>query len=422
MTESTDQPADVARWRGYSHKELYLMLHDGPGAGASAEPSRRWAEIAATLTEIGEDLQKAVDSTGAGWTGRAAGSAYDRLASTVTWASETGASAAVMRTSVEDQGDHVAKARADMPKPEDVPAATTPDPTVAPAVAVIAAQTDLEPAEANASSAEERAVEVMAAYEVNTNTTTGAMASFVTPRELFPSTDSHHIRGGGLLGILPTVVSGLLGSPSRDDDHRANDRGHNRGNGWNSPSTSGASAEWHERRSPGLGPVGPGKTTGVSMGSPILAPGMSARSERNSSAKGNGGSGGNNNSGGGGGGNQPGAGSRSGSGSLPQTTHELQQAAAASQAAANPAGGAPMAPGAAGAPVGGTQDKLGMRRFGMEAIGSSQWFGDADEPVVGQTPKRRFDLRDGGDVTEPVSILDEEHKLPPTVIGDGPTR
>ena len=105
------------------------------------------------------------------------------------------------------------------------------------------------------------------------------------------------------------------------------------------------------------------------------------------------------------------------------TTHELQQAAAASQAAAvNPATtGGPMAPGA-GAAMGGTQDKLGLRRFGMEAIGSSQWFDDGDQPVVGQSPKRRFDLRDTSDVTESVSILDEEHKLPPTVIGDGPTR
>jgi hypothetical protein len=97
----------------------------------------------------------------------------------------------------------------------------------------------------------------------------------------------------------------------------------------------------------------------------------------------------------------------------------LQQAAAASQAAAgaHPGAGAPMAPTAG--PAGGGQEKMAMRRFGMEAIGSSQWFGDNEEPVVGQSPRRRFDLRESADVTESVSILDEEHKLPPNVIGDG---
>jgi len=75
-----------------------------------------------------------------------------------------------------------------------------------------------------------------------------------------------------------------------------------------------------------------------------------------------------------------------------------------------------MAP-AAGAGAG-TQDKMAMRRFGMEAIGSSQWFGDDDEPVVGQSPRRRYDIREDADLTEAVSVMGEEHHLPPTVIGD----
>jgi hypothetical protein len=98
--------------------------------------------------------------------------------------------------------------------------------------------------------------------------------------------------------------------------------------------------------------------------------------------------------------------------------NELQQAAAASQAAASahPGAGAPIAP-AAGR-VGGAQDKMTLRRFGMDAIGSSQWFGDTEEPVVGQSPKRRFDLRDAADNTEQATILDDEHHVPPNVIGD----
>ncbi|HEX2134211.1 MAG TPA: hypothetical protein VHH15_21925, partial [Actinophytocola sp.] len=96
------------------------------------------------------------------------------------------------------------------------------------------------------------------------------------------------------------------------------------------------------------------------------------------------------------------------------------QAAAASQAAATAHHtGAPVAP-ATGAPVG-QADRMALRRFGVEAIGSSQWFGDTEEPVVGEAPRRRWDLRQPDGVTESVTILGEEHQLPPTVIGDGHT-
>jgi len=183
VTQPTQQPdaqapaGEGARWRGHTHKELYLLLHEGPGAAASAEPSRRWAEISSSLSEIGQDLQKALEQSGAGWAGKAAGRAYDRLSITATWATETSTSAAAMRTAVENQAEHIAKARADMPPPEDVPPAQ-PDPAVAAAVQIAQTQTDLEAPEATASSAEERAFEVMATYELNTNTNTEALATF----------------------------------------------------------------------------------------------------------------------------------------------------------------------------------------------------------------------------------------------------
>jgi hypothetical protein len=412
MTD-TPAPADGNRWRGYKHKDLYLMLHDGPGAAASAEPSRRWGEISATLTEIGQDLQKALDQTGSGWTGRAAGAAYDRLSTAVTWANASGVSAGTLRTSVEDQADHIAKARADMPKPEDVPAAQ-PDPTVAPAVQIIQAQTDAEPAEAAASSAEERAVEVMTAYETNTNATTGALPKFDVPAQIVPTTNMHQNQGGGLLGLATTVVSGLVGGVgSRQEDRRPDPRINQHG----VPSTtSGAAATWNDtaaRRPLGPPPVAPGKITGVST-DPFFAPGFSGgrSEERAASRSGTGGSGG--------GGNTPAPGSKSGAGMPANEFQQAQQAAAASQAAAgaHPGAGAPIAPG--GGPVGGAhQDKMAMRRFGMDAIGSSQWFGDNEDAVPGEAPKRRFDLRDSTETNESATILDDESQLPPNVIGDG---
>jgi hypothetical protein len=432
-TPPNGDPGEGARWRGYTHKELYQMLHDGPGAAASASPSRRWAEISSTLTEIGQDLKKALELTNVAWQGRAAGAAYDRLSTTVAWAEDAGAGAGVMRTAVEDQGDHIAKARADMPVPEGV-TPVAPDPAVAPAVQVLQTQVDAEPAETAASSAEERAVEVMAAYETNTKATTTALATFDTPQKLLPNTGMHQGNGGGLLGLLPTAAAGLLGGGGgpRHNDRPRNDWRNHHNNNWHSPSTGGSSSHWEESRRPGpAAPPAPGKTMGVSTDPLLASPRSSGGSRERAAARGGnaaaGGSG--NGSGSGSGGNAPAAGSSSGNGAVPPKggapslgglpPNELQHAAAASQAAANAAHhpGAPIAP-TTGA-VGGPQEKLALRRFGMEAIGSSQWFGDAGEPAVGESQKRRFDLRESAEVTESVSILDEEHKLPPTVIGEG---
>ncbi len=453
MTRPTEQPgsqpavpaADGARWRGHTHKELYLMLHDGPGAAASAEPSRRWEAISTSLGEIGQDLQKALEQSSAAWSGKAAGAAYDRLSVTAAWATDTGADAAAMRTAVESQAEHIARARADMPVPEDVPAAQ-PDPTIAPAVQVVQAQTDLEGAEASASSAEERAIEVMAAYELNTNTTTGALSFFDGP----PLLDhSEHVHQGQEVGTQHTHASGLLGLGGHGH--------HGGGHGWHGGGTSGQSAPWSEPGAPRGTSPSQGSFSGVL--DPLFGGSGGGRSERGSSRGGNqflsGGSNGYGGSGGGSGsgmgfgsGSNVGSGAGSGEGAhgapaasassvaggsssgaaVPKTAAtsmgvpqgDLSAAAAGHAAAVHQAGATPMAP-TAGAAAGGGQDRMAMRRFGMDAIGSNQWFEGDEAAVVGESPRRRRDFRESEQVIESVDILGEEHKLPPTVIGDSQT-
>lgn len=408
MTDgATGGAADGSRWRGHTHEELYRLLHDGPGAAASAEPARRWQEIAASLNEIGEDLRKALEQAGAAWSGKAAGRAYDRLSITATWATETSASAEQMRAAVENQAEHIARARADMPAPEDVPPAA-PDPTVAPAVQVAQAPTDLEAREAAASSAEERAFEVMAAYAESTSTNTSAMAAFAPPMGLARRDEVRH---GGGFAVQGTSPAGLVGpEPSRPDDHRPRWQHNGGADRWQAP-TSGSSAVWTEQRpaprgpaqSPAPAPAAPGGFSGAAV--------MPRReSDRERPKRSAGATPGNSVAA-----TQP----RAGAPGLPQD----MQAAAAGQAAvaAQQHAGAPVAP-AAGAPGGGQQERMAMRRFGMEAIGSNQWFGDTEEPAVGRSPRRRRDFREPEEVTESVSILDEEHRLPPNVIGDGPGR
>jgi len=94
----------------------------------------------------------------------------------------------------------------------------------------------------------------------------------------------------------------------------------------------------------------------------------------------------------------------------------------AAQPAASGAGSGAGTGAAANATPGAPHDKLALRRFGAESIGSSQWFGEAAEPAVGDRPRRRTELRATEQVVESVAILGREHRLAPTVIGDGKAR
>ncbi len=426
------------RWRGHTHKELYLLLHDGPGAAASAEPSRRWEAIATSLGEIGQDLQKALEQSGASWTGKAAGAAYDRLSVTAAWATDTGAEAAAMRALVETQAEHIARARADMPVPEDVPAAQ-PDPSVAPAVQVVQAQTDLEGAEAASSSAEQRAFDVMAAYELNTNTTTGGLSTFDAPRDLSHNDNVHQ---GETVGTQHTHASGL--------GHGGHGNGHGGGHGgsapWRQPDfqrpstpSQGVFSGVLDTLLPGGGNRSNNRSSSSARGGNLLGSGgSSGNGGWFSGAYEGGGSGGSGSGGSGSGGSGSGGpaagpssaagGSSSGAaapkpgpsiGGMPPS--DLQAAAAGHAAAVHQASAAPIAPAAGVGGAGGGQDRMALRRFGMDAIGSNQWFAETDEAVVGERPRRRRDFKENEQVIESVDILGQEHKLPPTVIGDGPT-
>jgi hypothetical protein len=400
------------------------MLFDGPGAAASAEPSRRWAEISKTLNEVGQDLHKALEQSGSGWSGKAAGAAYDRLSVTAAWATDTGAEAASMRTLVENQADHIARARADMPVPEDMPA-VAPDPTLAPAVQVVKAQTDLENAEAAASSAEERAFEVMAAYELNTNGTTGSLSSFEAP----PLIDHHdHVHEGQVVGTQHTHASsaGLLGiGLGGGETHHS---------GWHGSSSGRGSWGWFSSEPESRQPYSGAFSGSLNYNSDDdrehrPASRLMAGGSSSGVGSGSGSAGGSGGLAGDAGGREapaaasaPSAGGATSavprSGAVPSAD---MQAAAAGQAAVHQASAAPVATTGAGggAPLTGGADRVALRRFGMDAIGSSSWFGDEESAVVGDSPRRHRDFTEPERVIESVDILGEEHKLPPNVIGDG---
>jgi hypothetical protein len=447
-----DNAPDTIRWQGFTHKELHRLLHEGSGPAASANPSRRWAEIAGMLTEVGQDLGHAINTSGSAWSGRAASAAYGNLGELVSWAQQSATGAAAMRQSVENQAEFLAKARAEMPVPEDA-APATPDPTGGAATQVLAAQHDNEPVEASSSTGAQRAFEVMTAYQHSTSTNTDGMAAFSTPSTVVggPEVERHHRVGvvlNTLVGAIGIGVPAPPVEPVQEVEHH--DGGHHHHHDWDS--TTGASFDGDVIRprvapAPGsftlaaprgewfpLGTIGwPGEDY-LSYGrgggrTSMPVGGMPSTSGPTSG--GTGGLGGSGGLGGPGGTGGPGSGipgsggtpSGSGIGSAPGSgphAADMTAAGPAAAAAGTPAAATPGA--AAGTGSAGSSDpgRGALRRFGMDTIGSGQWFGDAPESEIrGATPtRRRRDHTPPQKITESVSIDGEEHQLPHNVIGE----
>ncbi|MGQ0837352.1 PPE domain-containing protein [Actinokineospora sp.] len=351
----TDQATEAKRWRGFTHKELYLMLHDGPGAQASADPSRRWAEVAATLTDVGQDLSTALESSGSTWVGRAAGAAYDRLVPLAAWAQASATRAGEMRLAVENQGDYIAQARADMPAPEDLPSAQ-PDPTMPAPVQVAGLQTDAEAVEARQSAGEQRAFEVMAAYELNTSTNLTALSTFDEPAELIRSDELHSSRGEGIAAVTTTAFAGGGAQAPVEQPGRAPVSGQ----GVGVAGTAFVEAEPARRV-----PLGPGVMSGVARFEQVPFARPSTRSGDGSGNRG------------GGAGRRPVTPAATGAfGDFGNSSHTTSGSLAGAAAAGAPIG-APMGAGAAGG-AGMPADKPAMRRFAPEALVSCKCFGDTD--------------------------------------------
>jgi hypothetical protein len=168
------------RWQGYSHEELYRQLHTGPGPGASHGAATRWSALATALADIDADVRKGVMNSHSEWSGSAGDSARDGLHPLSNWAQQAASSADVMRVSHELQAEYVSSARAEMPPPVPV-AAEEPSGLMTGLTHLLGAQTDYEIAEAASDAAEQRAFDVMKAYQANTEANTATLGEFTSP-------------------------------------------------------------------------------------------------------------------------------------------------------------------------------------------------------------------------------------------------
>ena len=51
----------TARWQGYSHQQLYDMLHSGPGSQAAGTAVDRWSGLSGALADIQQDIMASLD-------------------------------------------------------------------------------------------------------------------------------------------------------------------------------------------------------------------------------------------------------------------------------------------------------------------------------------------------------------------------
>lgn len=164
------------RWQGYSHEELFRMLHSGPGSAAAGPVADRWAGMSGALAEIQQEIDDGVAASGATWLGAAGDSARGALGPLGDWADQAAAAAQVMRASTELQADLLAQARAAMP----VPLAMQPG-LVGQLGLLVNAQVDYEIAELASQVAAQQAYRVMAAYEAATADNTSTLGDFGRP-------------------------------------------------------------------------------------------------------------------------------------------------------------------------------------------------------------------------------------------------
>jgi PPE family len=170
------------RWQGYSHQELYDMLHSGPGSTAAGAAANRWSSMAGALSDIQQDIATGVSGSGATWVGAAADSARGALGPLGDWAQQASAAADMMRISTELQGDLLGKARADMPVPVPDP------PPLSPINQLITGQVDHEVIELAQEASAQRAYQVMAQYESGTTDNTSTLGEFGEPPALVVDT------------------------------------------------------------------------------------------------------------------------------------------------------------------------------------------------------------------------------------------
>ncbi|GAB3548817.1 hypothetical protein J2S53_004053 [Actinopolyspora lacussalsi] len=194
------------RWQGYTHAELFELLHQGPGPSASGSSAHRWRELETAFREIDDGMAAALKAVAADWQGEAADSVRRGLLPLHEWADEVTLAAARMRQCSEHQAELVARARAEMPPPVRV-TSEEPNAFTSTLVHLFGGQTDYELREQQQHAAEQRAFDVMRRYQAASETNTTSLASFETPPQVVVDAPAGAPSGGSGSGRGDITIS-----------------------------------------------------------------------------------------------------------------------------------------------------------------------------------------------------------------------
>ncbi|GAA1283219.1 hypothetical protein GCM10009609_54930 [Pseudonocardia aurantiaca] len=105
------------RWEGYSHEEIYRVVHTGPGRAASVAAESSWAEVQALILRIDERITAAMNGSASGWEGGAADAARTALSPLAQWASDAANDAGITARAVTTQAEQAQELRNTIPEP-----------------------------------------------------------------------------------------------------------------------------------------------------------------------------------------------------------------------------------------------------------------------------------------------------------------
>ncbi|GGM40126.1 hypothetical protein GCM10012275_08850 [Longimycelium tulufanense] len=224
-------------WDGYSHRQLYDMIHGGslctpdgsivpaasPGGGGPA-PSGAWKEFVTLMQNAEERTNQALSKAGAEWEGQAADAARMGITPLAQWANDAGTAGQASQAGVTEQVDSYSSAKNKMPEPVPVTSTANSDWGGIPAgiTHLVGGQTDQDKQEQAAQNAKAEAVRVMGGYESNSSSATSRLGQFTPPPEVVVDVPSPQPTGSTIDGGPGTVSPGGGG-----------------GHTWGGPGTSG---------------------------------------------------------------------------------------------------------------------------------------------------------------------------------------
>jgi hypothetical protein len=105
------------RWEGYSHEEIYGLVHTGPGRNVSTPAEAVWADTASLILRVDQRIAEAMAQSGSGWEGSAADATRNAMSPLGQWALDAANDAGITARAVTGQGEQARDLRNAMPEP-----------------------------------------------------------------------------------------------------------------------------------------------------------------------------------------------------------------------------------------------------------------------------------------------------------------